>query len=238
MRRLVIAVGILAVLLVVADRVGAVVAARAVSKQVQSGLDSPDQPQVDVHGFPFLTQAVGGKYKDIRVKINDLTAGPLKQVKVDARLRGVHAPLSEVTKGGLDQVPVDDVDGTVAVPYDQLAAASGVPGLTIKPGDGGLKLSGQFTVLGQSIAASAVAKVTIGANGVLVVTASDPQVTGTNAPTGLISALIEQLSFRVDPRTLPLGLRITGVDAGTDALTVHAAGHDVVLSRSAVDQIR
>jgi hypothetical protein len=238
MRRLVIAVGILAVLLVVADRVGAVVAARAVSKQVQNASETPNQPEVDVNGFPFLTQAFGGKYRDIRVKLDDLTAGPLHQVKVDARLRGVHAPLSEVANGHLDSVPVDDVDGTVAVPYDQLARASGVPGLTIQPGDGGLKLSGQFSVLGQSISASAVAKVTIGANGVLVVTASDPQVTGANAPAGLITALIDQLSFRVDPRRLPLGLRITGVDAGSDALTVHASGHNVVLTRDAVDVIK
>jgi LmeA-like phospholipid-binding len=238
MRRLVIAVGILAVLLVVADRVGAVVAARAVAKQVQNASDTSDQPEVDVNGFPFLTQAFGGKYRDIRVKIEDLTAGPLHRVKVDARLRGVHAPLSEVANGHLDSVPVDDVDGTVAVPYGELARASGVPGLTIQPGDGGLKLSGHFSVLGQSINASAVAKVTIGDNGVLVVTASDPQVTGVDAPAGLITALIEQLSFRVDPRRLPLGLRITGVDAGTGALTVHASGHNVVLTRDAVDVIR
>jgi hypothetical protein len=237
MRRVVIAVGILAVLLVVADRISAVLGARAVAKQVRSSLQTSTEPEVDVRGFPFLTQAIGGKYKDIRVRIDDATAGPLRAVDVDADLRGVHAPLSEVLGGKLDSVPVDDVTGTVSVTYADLARASNIPGLTITPADGGLRLAGQLGVLGQTVDAAATAKVTV-SRGDLVVTASDPTVSGAVAPQAVLNALVELLSFRVSPSRLPLSLQVTGVDVQSDALAVSAQAHDVTLSRSAVGDLR
>jgi LmeA-like phospholipid-binding len=232
-RRLLIAVAILAVLLVVADRVAVAVADRAVAKQVRSSLELQDDPSVHISGFPFLTQALRGRYRDVHVKIPSVDSGPLRNVNVDARLLDVRAPLSDMVGGRLKQVPVSRITGTVAVGYDDLARASGIPGLTIRPTSGGLQVSGKLQVLGQQIAASAVAHVAV-VNEDLVVTADHAQISGTNASPALLAAAARLLSFTVSPRQLPLALRITGVTTGADALSVSAEARNVVLRQGAI----
>jgi hypothetical protein len=231
-RRLLIALAVLAVLLAVADRVAVAVADRAVAKQIRSELAVADNPAVHIGGFPFLTQALRGRYGDVHVQLTGVQSGPLRHVDVDARLFGVRAPLADLVGGRLKQVPVSRITGSMAVGYDDLAQASGVPGLTIRPAGGGLQVSGQLSVLGRQVAASAVAHVAVQGED-LVFTADHAQIAGTEAPPALVDAAVKLLSFRVSPRQLPLALRITGVQTGADALSVTAEAHDVVLSRGA-----
>ena len=230
MRRLLIGVVILLGLLAIADRIAVVVANRAVAKQIGSELELASDPSVHIAGFPFLTQAIRGRYRDVHVQIPAVTSENLRNLDVDARLHGVHAPLSDLAGGKLDQVPVDDVTGSVLVHYDDLARASGIPGLSVQPVNGGLRVSGQVRVLGQTISASAVAHIAV-QQGSLVVSADQATVNGAPAPPAVVDAAARVLSFRVTPRQLPLGLRITGVSTGPNALTVSAQGTSVVLRR-------
>ena len=69
MRRLLIVLVVLAALLVVADRVGVVVAENRLAGQIQQQLVLDSKPDVSIHGIPFLTQAIRGRYKDIRVEL-------------------------------------------------------------------------------------------------------------------------------------------------------------------------
>jgi hypothetical protein len=232
-RRLLIAVAILAGLLAVADRVAVAVANRAVAKEIRSALALPDNPSVQINGFPFLTQALRGRYGDVRVQLSGVKSGPLRDVHVDARLQGVHAPLPDLLGGRLKQVPVDQVSGAVAVSYRDLAQASGVPGLTLRPASGGLQVAGQVQVLGRQIDASAVAHVRVDGED-LVVTADQAKISGAAAPPAVVAAAAQLLSFRVSPRQLPLALRITGVQTGAEALSVTAEAKDVVLREGAV----
>lgn len=235
-RRLLIASAILAVLLVVVDRIAVAVANRAVAQDIRSELGLREDPSVQVTGFPFLTQALRGQYRDVHVQLADVTAGQLHDLDVDARLRGVQAPLSDMVGGRLKQVPVRQITGTVAVRYADLAQASGIPGLTIRPAADGLQVSGQLQVLGRQLAASAVAHVRVQGDE-LVVTADHAQIDGSAAPPTVVAAAAQLLSFRVAPRQLPLGLRITDVQTGADALAVTAEAHDVVLRQGAVGVI-
>jgi hypothetical protein len=232
-RRLLIAVVILLGLLAIADRIAVVVADRAVAQQIRSELDLAADPSVHISGFPFLTQALRGRYRNVHVQIPDVTSGPLRNIDVDARLLDVRATVSDMLGGRLNQVPVSRVTGSVQVHYDDLARASGIPGLAIRPASGGLQVSGQIQVLGRQVSASAVAHVSVD-NEALVVTADHAQIDGTEIPSAVVTAAARALSFRVSPRQLPLGLRITGVTTGPDALSVNAEAQNVVLRRGLV----
>src|SRR5262249_51175014 len=78
--------------------------------------------------------------------------------------------------------------------------------------------------------ASAVAHIAV-QQGTLVVTADHATVNGAPAPQAVVNEAARVLSFRVSPQELPLGLRITGVTTGPNALTVSAAANSVVLRR-------
>jgi len=160
----------------------------------------------------------------VHVQIPSVASAPLRDVAVDARLFGVHAPLSDLAGGRLKQVPVDRITGTVRVRYDDLAQASGIPGLTVRPASGGVQVAGQVQALGRQFAASAVAHISV-QNETLVVTADHVRISGVDASPALLAAATRLLNFQVPPGRLPLGLRITAVQTGSEALSVSAEAH-------------
>jgi hypothetical protein len=229
-RRVLISLGILVVLLAIIDRVAVAVANRAVAKQIRSELSLDRTPTVRINGFPFLVQAIRGRYSDVEVKIPDVDSGPLQNIQVNARLRQVGAPLDRMLSGQFDEVPVREIVGSLAVGYDDLARASGIPGLQISSTGGGLRVRGQVRVAGQVIDASARGSISVIDND-LVITADEAEVGGVQLPPAALAAAARLLSFRVSPKSLPLALRITGVRIGSESLAVDAQAHDVVLRR-------
>jgi hypothetical protein len=228
MRRLVIILVVLLGLVVAADRIGVVVAERALATQVRDQLELNATPGVDIRGIPFLTQALAGDYSDVRVSIPDVDSGPLQNILVDARLQGVEVPLSKVVGRDVDAVPVDRITGDLTIGYDDLARASGINGLRIVRDGTGIRLSGSVEALGQQVEASAVGRVEV-ENNDIVISADQAEVGGVPVPQPVLDAAARLLSFRVSPRGLPLSLRITSVRIGDTALAVSAESTDVVL---------
>lgn len=230
MRRLLIALVVLAALLVLADRVGVVLAERALAGQIQTELDLQRKPNVSIRGIPFLTQAIGGDYEEVRVELPDVDSGPLQNIGVHARLFGVHAPLGAVLRRQLDEVPVDRITGDLTVGYADLARASGIAGLRIARAGDALRLSGSVQVLGRQVDASAVGRVEVVDNDI-VIDAEQAEIAGVEVPRTALDAAARLLSFRVSPRGLPLSLKITGVRIGDASLEVTAESDDAVLRR-------
>lgn len=233
MRRLLIVLVVLAALLVVADRVGVVVAENRLAGQIQHQLALDSKPDVSIRGIPFLTQAISGTYKDIRVTLPDVDAGDVQNVTVDARLQGAHVPLSAALRGSVDQIPVNQISGTVLIPYDQLAKASGVSGLKITREGDSLRLTGSVQVLGQPIQVEAVGRVAVD-NGRIAINAEQAKVAGIPVPQAVLDQAVKLLSFRVQPQNLPLNLRVTAVRPADDGLEVDAVSDDVVLRPDSV----
>jgi LmeA-like phospholipid-binding len=233
MRRLLIVLVVLAAVLVVADRVGVVVAQNALAGEVEQQLDLDRKPDVSIRGIPFLTQAIGGTYKDIRVQLPDVDAGDVQNVAVDARLQGAHVPLSAAVRGSVDRIPVDRISGTVAIPYGDLARASRIPGLRITREGDALRLAGSVQVLGRTIDAEAVGRVEV-ADGRIAINAEQAKVAGVPVPQAVLDEAARLLSFRVQPRDLPLNLRITAVRLADTGLLVDAVSDDVVLQPDSV----
>lgn len=86
----------------------------AVSREMRSQLNLADDPSVRVNNFPFLTQAVAGRYKSVDVTAEHVAVGPLRDVQVRTQLRDVTAPLSQLL-GGSRTVAVREAEGTVRI---------------------------------------------------------------------------------------------------------------------------
>jgi len=233
MRRLLIVLVVLAALLVAADRVGVVVAQSRLASEIQQQLDLDAKPDVSIRGIPFLTQAIRGTYKDIRVQLPDVDAGDVQDLSVNARLQGAHVSLSDALGGNVDRIPVDQISGTLLIPYDQLARASGISGLTITREGDSLRLTGSVQVLGRSIKAEAVGRVEVN-DGRIAINAEQAKVAGIPVPTAVLDEAARLLSFRVQPQNLPLNLRITAVHLTDTGLLVDAVSDDVVLRPDSV----
>ena len=233
MRRLLIALLVLLALVVVADRVGAAVADRALTRQIQQELALKVTPEVTIHGIPFLTQAVRGRYEDVQVVLPHIDSGRLQNIAVDARLRGVRAPLGDVLGGRIDAVPVDRITGELTIGYADLARASRIPGLRIVREGDALRVSGSVRVIGRQVDATAVGRVEVDGNDI-VITCEQAEVDGAQLPQSALDQAARLLSFRVSPRGLPLALRVTGVQTRQEAIQVSAVSEDAVLRRGAV----
>jgi DUF2993 family protein len=233
MRRLLIVLVVLAALLVAADRVGVVVAQNRLASEIQQQLDLDAKPDVSIRGIPFLTQAIRGTYKDIRMQLPDVDAGDVRDLAVDARLQGAHVSLSDALGGNVDRIPVDQISGTLLIPYDQLARASGISGLTITREGDSLRLTGSVQVLGRPIKAEAVGRVEVN-DGRIAINAERAKVAGIPVPTAVLDEAARLLSFRVQPQNLPLNLRITAVHLTDTGLLVDAVSDDVVLRPDSV----
>jgi hypothetical protein len=233
MRRLLIVLVVLAALLVAADRIGVAVAQNRLASEIEQQLNLDRKPDVSIRGIPFLTQAISGKYKDIRVQLPDVDAGDVQNVAIDARLQGAHLSLSDALGGRVDQIPVDRISGTLLIPYDQLAKASGISGLTITRQGDSLRLTGSVQVLGRPIKAEAVGRVEVN-DGQIAINAEEAKVAGIPVPQAVLDEAARLLSFRVQPRNLPLNLRITAVRLADSGLLVDAVSDDVVLKPDSV----
>lgn len=128
MRRLVIALVVLVVLLVAADFGAAALAESAVSRQMRQQIGLADDPSVRINGFPFLTQALSGRYSSIDVDAQRITVGQFRQAELTAHLQDVTAPLSMLLGSGPKTVRVAQAEGAVKIGANDLQRL--VPGVT------------------------------------------------------------------------------------------------------------
>ena len=133
MRKLLIALLVLVGLAVAADYGAAAAAEYQLAKQIRGELGLAADPSVRINGFPFLTQAMLGRYSDIDMRAAGLSVGPLHDVAVEATLHDVDAPLSEVRSGDLSSVRANEVDGRVRIKDKDLGRAIGIEDLRIQP---------------------------------------------------------------------------------------------------------
>ena len=140
MRKLIIAVLVVVALAVAADFAAASVAEHRVATQLRQQFTLSSDPSVRINGFPFLTQALAGRYSAIDVRASGLSVDQLHDLDVEATLHNVDAPLSEVTSGNLQSVHAAQVDGRVRIKDSDLGRAIGLDDLRIQqPSDQEIK---------------------------------------------------------------------------------------------------
>ena len=228
MRALIVVLVLLLGLAVLADRVAVGVAEDRVGQELAAKGGLAGTPEVDIRGFPFLTQAAAGRYDDVRISLTAEQLGQPEGTRADIALHGVHVPLSSVLSGSVDRVPVDRIDGTATMSYALLSAQLGGDS-TIRPDGDGLRITKTVEVLGQTIPLTATGTVTLDGDE-LVVDVERASGAGVDLPGFLVSRASDLLDLRYSVPALPFGLQLTGVTPAEDGLDVRVAARDAVLA--------
>ncbi|MFC0528339.1 LmeA family phospholipid-binding protein [Phytohabitans kaempferiae] len=227
-------------LLVVADRVAASVAERAISEEVSKELVAQEikssPPEVGIGGFPFLTQVLSGKYESITISLRDLEGNVegngVRVPRLDVDARDVNAPLDTIRSGQGDVV-AQTVNGTATIAYASVVALMDQPGLRLSERDGKLFVTAPLDVVGQQVTVSGTADLSVD-NGRVRIRFADltaeglPQLPGAEA---LINQYARQISISVALPELPFKLDVRGVQARPDGLAVDAQALNVALNQ-------
>lgn len=233
MRALLVVLLVLAALFVIADRVGVAVAEDQVADRIAEQAGLPGPPEVDITGFPFLTQAVGGRYDDVRISLTAAELGQPEGTRADIALRGVRVPLSAVLSGSVSEVPVDRIDGTATLSYALLSAQ--LEGDTAVTREGhGLRITRTVELLGQTVPLTAAGTVTLDGND-LVVDVQQVAGAGVEVPDWLLSRATGLLDLRYTVPALPFGLKLTSVTPADDGVDLGLQATDTVLKATAAE---
>jgi hypothetical protein len=226
-RALLVVVLLLLGLAVAADRFAVGVAEDKVADQLAEQGGVHGTPTVHIAGFPFLTQAVAGRYEDVRISLTAEELGQPAGTRAHVALHGVHVPLSSVLSGSVDRVPVDRIDGTATLPYALLSAKLGGDA-SLRAEGTGLRVTRTVELLGQTVPLTAVGTVTLDGNQ-LVIDVSKAAGAGVDLPGFLVSRASDLLDLRYDLPALPFGLRVTGLAPADDGVHLTLGATDAVL---------
>ncbi|MFI8999086.1 DUF2993 domain-containing protein [Streptomyces sp. NPDC053541] len=225
LRMVLIVAVVLGGLLVGADRIAASYAESEAADGVRIGAVRPESTDVDIKGFPFLTQAAGRSFDEVEVRFTGVQAmaggrpvriGEMTATLHDVSLTGDYA----IERAG-------SADGTALISYPDLAAASGREAQVAYGGDGKLKVTGGVRILGRTVTRSVLSTVTL-VNGDTIRVRAD-RVPGEGIPM-LEDAVRAKTDFDRRIEGLPKGMRLTKVEARENGLVVTVTGRDVVLA--------
>lgn len=216
--------------LVAADRLVAALAGRQVAARLQSSERLAERPTVTIRGFPFLDQVLRGRYDRVDVIATGLSQGGVRLTRVDATLVGARVPLGAVLRRHVDEVPVEGIRASTLVDFADINAALRSRGLTASAAGDQLVVTGQVTLLGRSLTASATSDVRVEGDR-LIATARRVEVGGGIAAEALTAATAGRMDFTVGTATLPFHLRLTGVRVTPDGLVGSAESGPTVLRR-------
>jgi hypothetical protein len=222
---LVISLIVLVGLVIAADRVGLMVAQDQIAKTIAAEYDLDHKPKVSIKGFPFLTQAVGGKYHEIDVNVGELTQLGVRLTDTTVTLKGVTAPLSDAMHADSSKMIADTATSTATVGYADVNKEA-PRGMKVSASGSALRVRGPVTVLGVSRTLTATVTVQPAGRSVRVLPQSVKS-GSTTIPTGLVE---QAFSFTMPVRGLPLGTRISDVRVQPDGLRVTTTAEHVKLS--------
>ncbi len=221
-RRSVISVFILIVLaamLLIADRVGNLIAENDMANQFTAN-GFPVKPTVNIEGFPFLTQVAAHDFRKVDISATNISAGPVTISSLNATLTGMH--LSSSWNGAT----IDKINATAFVSFGALASAGGLGGTGITATQAGpdkLKITASLAGLVSSSVEASIKQT------------GPRQITIRVINNGGLSSLLSSFtsySFSL-PAGVPPSLRITGLTLNTAGLTLSAGATDATFSEPA-----
>jgi hypothetical protein len=224
---LLVVVAVLLGLALLVDRVAVSVAEDRVGRELATKGGLHGTPEVDITRFPFLTQALGGRYDEVRISLTAAQLGQPEGTRADVALHGVQVPLSAVLAGSVQEVPVERVDGTATLSYELLATGLDADTTLAREGDG-LRITRTVELLGQTVPLTAVGQVTLDGNEV-VIDVEQAAGAGVELPGFLVGRASDLLDLRYAVPALPFGLRLTSVMPAADGVVVGLEATDTVV---------
>ncbi|WP_328538023.1 LmeA family phospholipid-binding protein [Streptomyces sp. NBC_00344] len=225
LRTLLIIVVILGGLFVGADRIAVHVAENEAADRIRSSEGLTASPDVDIKGFPFLTQVLGKKLDRVDITMNGVEASAQGR---KVRITRVRAELHDVRiSGSYSSAVAARASGTAHISYEDLTRASETGAKVAYGGDGKVKVTGSVDILGRTLTRSVTSSVTmVGKNRIKVRADAVP---GEGIP-GLEGLVRKKTDFEGAIGGLPSGLELDKVQATPDGVDIGVTGTDVSLA--------
>jgi hypothetical protein len=228
----VIALVILVVLLIAADRISLLIAETQIADRVQKSQELSARPQVSIKSFPFLTQVLGGRYHEVDVSVRNITRNNLTVDKLSVRAHGVSLPLSKVLSGSVREVPVDRADAVVTLGYTHLNAyIANQLGevLKVSSDNGNLRLTGTLP-MPPRISLSAQAKIDVSGSAVTLRPVALASVLAKIPGSRVAAGVVEQfLTVRLPISQLPFGIQLQRATVTPTALVIAASASGLTI---------
>lgn len=148
--KLTVAALLCTVCLLLTDRLAEAYAQSKAADKLQQSLSLATRPDVDIHGFPFLTQLIDERIDQVDVTVPDVSADRVSLAEVRATAKDVRivgdAPTS--IKGAV----IGNLDGEVLLSFDDLNRELGASQLRFTgTGADGVRVNGELAVAGQEL---------------------------------------------------------------------------------------
>jgi hypothetical protein len=222
-------VAVVAGVAVAADFGARHLAQNQVAAEIQSSQGLPTRPDVQITGFPFLTQLASGRFSDIEVVSASVPAKSVELSSVRARLTGVEFDTAAALSGAVTEVHVQSVDVQATVAYDALTRllADQLPGPVSAPE---LSFAGaeRLHLTGTLGAVSLAVEVQVRLAGDQIVVTVPAEALA--AVPAAVRPLLAGMELRVTVPALPYGVKVTRVGATPDGLVLEATGRDLTLT--------
>ncbi|MBT2457919.1 DUF2993 domain-containing protein [Streptomyces sp. ISL-86] len=234
--RVVVIIGvILGALFVGADRWAAGYAEDRLADRIQAQEGLTGSAEVDIHGFPFLTQALSHDLDQVDLKLKGVEAtsdGRKTRIsEIDASFHGVKL------NGDYSRGSAERAEGTALLTYEDLTKAAQT-GVTVAYGGapGKVKVTARIEFLGRIFTRSVVSTVTLvdakEAKGGKIIRVHADQVPGEGLP-GIESAIRKRTDFdRQLDSGLPDGLQLNSLTSDGSGVHLTLSGSNVVLAGS------
>jgi hypothetical protein len=222
---------LLVVTLPLIDRVVAATAERRASEYLSEPFGHP--ATVRVHGKPFLTQALRGRYRHVEV-LGGLRIGEINGATLVAHLTNAYLPARELLGGRTKELPCERVEGRLVVPYPELARVARIPGLSLAFEGERLMASAALPVPGISQLAriSGHAVLNITRSGAVWLQVRDVSVAGIALSSFMLNQLLPTLNVPIPLPPLPYGLQFDELRPTASGLVVDGSANAVVFHRS------
>jgi hypothetical protein len=222
---IIVSVVLLGLGLYAGDRYAVRRAEQQVAAELQPQLGTPQPPQVDIEGFPFLTQIASGSVGKVHVvadQLGETTQAPLILAHADLVMTDV------ATNDWFKTMKVARTEGPALIDYAKVSSVAGAP-LTYG-GDGRVEIVVKTVVLRREVDAVISGSPRLNAKE-QTMTLSDARiaVAGVNLPDFTAQALLAALFKPIPLKGMPLGLTVTHIVAAEDGMHVDLAGDNLTV---------
>lgn len=145
-------------LLLACDRLAVLYAQDKAEEKLQQSLGLAAAPEVEIHGFPFLTQVAGRRLDKVDVAVPDVAADRVSLAEVRATAKDIR--LVGRLPASIQGAVIGSVDGEVLLSFDDLGRELGASQVKFtKDGDTRVRVAGSLPVAGHEVRVRAEARV-------------------------------------------------------------------------------
>jgi hypothetical protein len=224
-------------LLVLTDRIAASIAEDKVATLISQeagnqGVTMTTEPDVDMGGWPFVTQVFGGEYEQIDIAFHDITAQGVNLPELNVHATNVTAAMSDVLNGA-GPVIAQSMTADARLTYDSISdtlAQTSAPVQLSAEGET-LVVKSTIDVFGTQIPVEGKGDIELAENAVRF-TVTEMSAVGVQIPPGgegLVQQFANDLTKEIPLPPLPYNLTLTDVRIEPDAVVLSASANDVPL---------